>query len=155
MGDFRLNVTNTETVAELEALGVKECILSPELTLPQMRDVGGNTGAIVYGRIPLMLLEKCVSREIADCKTCDADAVLLRDRRGIEFPVLREWDHRNVIYNSIPTCMSDKQDTLLRHRLSSHVFLFSVETPKQIDAVITAFEQKNALPFPTRRIGEK
>lgn len=155
VGDFRLNVTNNETVSQLEALGVEECILSPELTLPQMRDIGGNTGAIVYGRIPLMLLEKCVIREISDCKTCATDTVRLRDRKGIQFPVLREWEHRNVIYNSIPTCMSDKQDALLRYRLPSHVFLFSVEAPKQVDAVITAFKQKSALPFPARRINEK
>jgi hypothetical protein len=43
-------------------MGLEEVILSPELTLPQMRDVGGNTSAIVYGRIPLMLLEKCVGK---------------------------------------------------------------------------------------------
>ncbi len=155
VGDFRFNVTNSETVVRLEELGVRSCILSPELTLPQMRDVGGNTAAIVYGRIPLMLLEKCAIREIADCNACARDRVQLRDRRGVRFPILREWEHRNVIYNSLPTCMSDKQDTLAKHRICAHAYLFSAESANEVDRVIDAFQSGAALPFPTRRINEK
>ena len=88
----------------------------------------GNTAAIVYGRLPLMTLEKCVIREIADCATCQSEAVQLRDRRGVSFPVLREWKHRNVIYNSLPTCMSDRADALDRAGLSARHFIFSVES---------------------------
>ncbi len=152
VGDFRLNITNTQTVAKLEALGVKESLLSPELTLPQLRDIGGNSAAIVYGRIPLMLLEKCVGKEIGDCNTCEAGKLLLRDRRGVPFPVLREWAHRNVIYNSLPTSMSDRQEALQKHRVTRQHFLFSTETAQEVDAVIAAFRKGAPLPFPVRRI---
>ena len=54
VGDFRLNVTNCETVCALEDMGIPSVILSPELTLPQARDIMGDTSLIVYGRIPLM-----------------------------------------------------------------------------------------------------
>ena len=90
MGDFRFNVTNCESVCALEEMGISSVILSPELTLPQARDIKGDTSLIVYGRIPLMTVEKCVIKEIANCDTCGRNAAVLTDRRGVSFPVLRE-----------------------------------------------------------------
>ena len=152
VGDFRLNVTNGESVARWEALGVEEVLLSPELTLPQMRDVGGNTAAIVYGRIPLMTLEKCVIRELADCDSCARGSVKLIDRKGISFPVLREWEHRSVVYNSLSTAMSDREDQLTRHAIFNRHFLFSTESPDEVDRVILAYRQHRPLDGLVRRM---
>ena len=152
VGDYRLNLTNRESVARLESLGIRESILSPEMTLPQMRDVGGNTSAIVYGRLPLMTLEKCAIREISDCQSCEKNTVVLRDRRGIEFPILREWEHRNVIYNSLPTGMSDRTDQLLRAGLTAWHFIFSTEKALEVDRVIDAYLNGKAPDGAVRRI---
>lgn len=152
VGDFRFNVTNCETVCALESMGISSMILSPELTLPQARDIKGDTSLIVYGRIPLMTVEKCVIREIADCDTCDKNAAILTDRRGVRFPVLREWEHRNVIYNSLPTSMSDKQDQLAKAGITAQHFLLSIETPDEVDEVIELWKNGEALPYPVRRI---
>ena len=152
MGDFRLNVTNQATAAELEKLGIDGFLLSPELSLPQMRDLGGCAGAIVYGRLPLMLLEKCVIRELADCDACATDRVRLKDRRGAEFPVLREWEHRNVVYNSLPTCMSDRADSLERAGLTFRHFLFSIESAAEVDEVIRAFQSCRPIRGSVRRL---
>lgn len=151
-GDFRLNVTNSETVCTLEALGVEDVILSPELTLPQLRDVRGNTAAIVYGRVPLMVLEKCIGQDIADCNACNSGKMQLTDRRGVDFPVLRELDHRNVIYNSVPTGMSDRARELDRANVTHRHFVFSTETARQVDAVINAYKNGTPLPAQVRRI---
>ena len=151
VGDFRLNVTNRETVCVLEALGIHTSILSPELTLPQARDIGGDTAVTVYGRIPLMTVEKCVIKEIADCKTCSEGRAELCDRRGVTFPVLREGEHRNVIYNSLPTCMSDRRDALARAGLTAQHFIFSTETPTRVDEVIRAFCNGSPLDGQVRR----
>ncbi len=152
VGDFRFNVTNCETVCALEEMGIDSVILSPELTLPQARDIKGDTSLIVYGRIPLMTVEKCVIREIADCDTCAKNAAILTDRRGVRFPVLREWEHRNVIYNSLPTSMSDRQDQLAKAGTMAQHFLFSTETPDEVDEVIRLWKKGEALPYPVRRI---
>ena len=153
VGDFRLNVTNTATVARLEELGITdEILLSPELTLPQLRDVGGNVAAIVYGRIPLMITEKCIGREIADCTRCQAGAATLTDRRGVEFPVLREWEHRSLILNSIPTAMSDKTELLEKNRITARHFLFTTESSAEVERVIDAYRRGKALGGPVRRI---
>lgn len=152
VGDFRLNVTNCESVCTLEKMGINTLILSPELTLPQARDIKGDTSLIVYGRIPLMTVEKCVIREIADCDTCAKNSAILTDRRGVRFPVLREWEHRNVIYNSLPTSMSDRQDGLAKAGITNQHFLFSTETPDEVDEIIRSWKKEEALPCPVRRI---
>ena len=152
IGDFRFNVTNCESVCALEEMGIDSIILSPELTLPQARDIKGDTSLIVYGRIPLMTVEKCVIREIADCDTCAKNAAILTDRRGVRFPVLREWEHRNVIYNSLPTSMSDRQDQLTKAGITNQHFLFSTESPDEVDEVIKLWKKGAALPFAVRRI---
>ncbi len=153
IGDFRLNVTNTQTVAALERMGVSSVILSPELSLPRLRDIRGNTEAIVYGRLPLMTLEKCLIRDLTDCNVCETNGFELRDRRGFVFPVLREWEHRNLICNSLPTNMSDREDALVQARITARHFLFTTESADDVDAVISAFTDHAPLPFPVRRIG--
>ena len=139
-GDFRLNVFNGAAAKELERLGISEFISSPELSLAQSRDVGGS--AVVYGRIPLMTVEKCVISEVADCTACAAGKATLTDRKGIKFPVFREADHRNVIYNSFPTYMADREDELIKNRIRSRHFIFSDETPTQVDGVIRRYKEK-------------
>ncbi len=154
-GDFRLNVFNTDTVAVLEELGFVDVILSPELTLPQVRDIAGAAAVTVYGRIPLMTLEKCVICEASGCpgkdgeQSCRAD---LCDRRGVAFPVLREGRHRNVIVNSLPTSMSDRQTDLTRAGITDRHFIFTVEAPTEVDAVVAAFRSGRPTDGKVRRI---
>ena len=156
-GDLRLNVTNTQTVAALEKLGFSDMILSPELTLPQLRDIKGNTSAVVYGRLPMMLLEKCAICEVSGCngkstkQLCYAE---LTDRKGVSFPILREGLHRNVIYNSLPTNMSDRADELTRYGISSKHFIFSTEKASEVDRVISVFRSNTPLPQQVRRINK-
>ena len=54
---IRFNVYNSRTAGALAAAGAAGVDLSPELSLPQMRDLQSPVpkGAVVYGRLPLML----------------------------------------------------------------------------------------------------
>ena len=152
VGDFRLNATNNESVLQLEKLGLQETFLSLELTLPQIRDIKGNTAVVTYGRAPLMTLEKCVIKEIADCNICAKGKAILTDRRGVTFPVLREWEHRNVVYNSLPTCMSDKQEILERHGIVNRHFIFSTENKKEVEEIIRAHQKNLPVKDTVRRL---
>ena len=172
-GDLRLNVANTVAAARQLSLGVRDLILSPELTIPRMRDIAltledrghAGAGAAVYGRLPLMMLEKCAIREIyrhmkpeAVCREiCSKNAAILKDRLGKEFPVLREdspkgTGHRNLVCNSLPTGMSDRMDEVSRARLCQHHYVFTVESPAEVDKVITAYRQGKALGGEVRRM---
>lgn len=154
-GDFRLNIQNSEALLSAMSLGFEDVILSPELSLPKLRDIKGKSSAIVYGRIPLMILEKCLIRELAHCpgmsgrQLCAAE---LTDRKGVEFPVVREYPHRSVIYNSLPTNMSDREAELSRAGMRSWHFIFSAESPDEVDSVIEAFREGAPLSGKVRRI---
>lgn len=150
-GDFRLNVTNSLTKAEYNKMGIERIILSPELTLPMARDIGGSV--IVYGKIPLMLTERCFIKDNFGCEKCSKAA--LTDRTGAKFPLLREFEHRNLILNSTPTYMGDKENELKAAGLNSHHFIFTVESAKEISDIISAYKNKKPLPFAVRRMGKR
>ena len=141
-GDIRLNVCNNATVRVYEQIGFEDVILSPELSVAQMRDIGGKSLALIYGRVPLMVTEKCVSSEIADCDRCKKGAVMLTDRKGISFPVLREFEHRSLIVNSVPVYMADRQDLLDKNRLTMSHFIFTTESASEVATVIRAYEKR-------------
>ncbi len=151
-GDFRLNVTNGKTLRVLLDAGFADVLLSPELTLPQLRDITGACDAIVYGRVPLMLLEKCAAKECGDCTQCEKGHNVLIDRRGERFPILRLPPHRNLLYNSRPTVMSDRRAELARAGITAGHFIFSVESAKEVDRVIAAYEDGTPMPGQLRRI---
>lgn len=151
-GDFRLNITNRRTAETYEERGLGDYLLSPEMTLPQLRDIGGASRVTVYGRIPLMVTEKCVGRELGSCESCTDGRAMLTDRRGVRFPVLRAWKHRSLIVNSVPHYMADKKDELARNGLTRQHFIFTVETPKEISAVLRAYERGLSPTGEVRRI---
>lgn len=169
LGDFRLNVTNTLAAARLFSMSrdvvgtsFSGLILSPELTLPRLRDLHrafpGRVETIVYGRLPLMLLEKCVVRELypdkpgsagVACRLCGENRASLRDRRGMVFPILREFPHRNLILNSLPLSMTDRPEALAGADIHRRHFLFTTESPEAVDAVIRCDRQGLPLDAPS------
>ena len=153
IGDFRLNITNCASFNAYLSLGLETAILSPELTLPQARDIGGSV--IVYGRIPLMLTERCFMRENFGCKSCSAAS--LTDRKGEKFPMMREYPHRNIIFNSTPTYMGDRGRELGEFSISSRHFIFSVESGDEIASALSDFERGAPLSCAknVRRIGRR
>jgi len=156
-GNFRLNVCNNETMKRYEDMGFEDVILSPELTLPRIRDIGGKSVTLVYGRIPLMITEKCVGTECGGCQTCESGKAQLVDRMGKKLPVLKVWKHRSAIFNCVPVYMTDKQDALREAGIRSQHFIFSTESAKQVDTLVRAFKAKAEFPLggTVRRIQQK
>ena len=145
VGDIRLNAYNNSSVSAFEELGFESVILSPELSLAQQRDIGGRSASVVYGRLPLMITEKCVGRELGGCAACDAGKTVLRDRRGVEFPVMRRYEHRSVIFNSVPIYMADRSGALKDNRLTMQHFIFTVENRATVDRIIDSYESGIAI----------
>ena len=146
-GDMRLNIWNPYSAAVYENFGFESVIISPEVPLAKAARLGAGIarGAVVYGKIPVMTLEKCIIRDMngstlarEKCKICDAKKfTYLRDRTDTVFPVAREAGHRNVIYNSVPIYMLDKD----AQGLFAH-FVFTDEKPGEVDAVIEKANKK-------------
>ena len=150
-GDFRLNIMNSFTRDAYISLGIEEFVLSPELTLPQARDIGGYT--IHLGRIPLMLTERCFIKENFGCQKCNK--AHLEDRMGERFPIIREFEHRNLILNSRLTYMGDKKNDLSAARLIRGHYIFSIESADEVARLLEAYKNGDRLPYEVRRLGKR
>jgi putative protease len=141
-----LNVMNSLSMDVAKSLGIDKVIISNECTLEKFGKVSSSTpiGLTVYGRIPLMLLEKCVASEVSSCDHCTKAIANITDRRGISFPILREFEHRNVIYNSAPTYMADKESELSRAGITNRHFVFSTETQNEVDYIISCHKNQSS-----------
>lgn len=151
IGDFRLNVMNSYTLDAYSRLGIDDIILSPELTARDAERLGARE--IVYGRIPLMLTERCFMRDLYGCRNCSS--VGLTDRRGIEFPAVREFEHRNLIFNSAITYIADKPELL--HSFGKRHFIFTTESADEIGDAYRAYRDGASAPSGAsiRRIGKR
>ena len=103
-GDGNLNATNTHTAKIYKEMGFSGVCVSPEVTPKAVKtDIGEYP---VYGRQVLMHTENCIIKNISGCvKDCKA---VLTDRTSARFPVWGEYNHRNLIFNSLPTYLLDK-----------------------------------------------
>lgn len=111
-GDFGLGFTNTLTGEELARLGFASATASFECRLSQIRDLGKAlpTEAIVYGRLPLMLMEHCILKNRGQGCHCEEAPQALQDRKGEAFPVEPAWGCRNELFNAKTLWLADKAD---------------------------------------------
>jgi len=109
-GDFGLNVFNSETLYVFRNLGLKSATLSFELRLAEIRDMSKpiDTELLVYGRLPLMITENCIVKNITGACTCDSFSGLT-DKKGALFPIVPEFGCRNVLLNSKKLFMADRR----------------------------------------------
>lgn len=133
IGGTRLNIFNT-AAAEFYLQYLQGVILSPELILPQIRDIGCEAkGALVYGRLPLMTF----ARRLGGGTTG------LCDRTGAVFPVLPEGT-RDIIYNSVPVYMADRAAALKSAGITLSLFSFTTETKSEVARIVDAY--RHGLP---------
>ncbi len=150
VADFRFNIMSSYSSAAIAELGIDVPMLSPELTYPEAREIGGRE--LAYGRIPLMLTERCFISENFGCDRCGKSG--FTDRMGKKFPILREYKHRNIIFNSAVTYTADKP--IDGAGLYPH-FIFSTESCREVDRIIDAYEKRLGAPsnMQIRRIGKR
>lgn len=91
---------------------------------------------IVYGYYPLMTTANCVHK---NTKGCDKKQKLiyLKDRYNKSFAVCNNCKEcYNTIYNSLPTMLTNNISKLKEAGIRSFRYSFTIETPKQIKAVM-------------------
>ena len=66
-----------------------------------------------------------------------------------------EYPHRNLILNSRPTYVGDKQDELRKYFIRSHHFLFTVESAEEVLRALNAFSKGESLGTNVRRVGKR
>lgn len=140
---FSVNVFNSHSVGVLEALGVKEITLSPELTLGRIEKMGGKAkrGIIGYGRLPLMLTRNCPVKNGKDCQDCKSNS-FLTDRMNMKFPVVCSFGASEIL-NSQPIYLGDRTDEI--KNVDFITFYFTKEKKETAEAILEAYRKGRAV----------
>ncbi len=131
-GDFGLNVFNSRSLDYLRRKGLRSACVSFELRFAQIRDLRKAlpAEAIVYGRLPLMILEN----DLAEGR----EGRRLRDRTGASFPLLPVCGRRTEVQNSRPLWLADRPE-VRRVGLSFGRLRFTTERPGECVRVFRAY----------------
>lgn len=148
IASFRINATSKAAADGTVSLGAGYVTLSPELKLPAVADICKSiprAGAVVYGKLPLMLLRRCIMSDAGCSGKCGGSGCLLpatmSDRKGASFNVIPVGGKVNVILNSVPIYAADKQESLSGSGIVH--FIFTDESAVEAEQVIYAY--KNGL----------
>ena len=147
-GDFGLNMYNSGAISMAKKLGLTSATLSYEMTMPQIRDVSKLVPCelLIYGRMPLMVMENCLIHNKAGECNCHQGSIKLTDKTGAEFPVIKDGDScRSVLLNSKKLSWLDRQEDLSHLGLWATRLYFTTENPKEVDRILADYVHPN--PF--------
>ena len=144
VASMRLNISCTAAARELARAGDVRIILTPELGTAALRSISKEvpvTGAVVYGKVPLMLMRRCIMSDKSCSGNCGGDGCHLpadlSDRRGAKLSVIPVGDRVNVILNPNVIYMADKMNELTA-QIAEH-YIFTDENAAAVRCVIKAY----------------
>jgi putative protease len=139
-GDFGLNIFNSQALKTIKDLGFVSATLSFELRMGAVRDMSKaiDTELIVYGRLPLMLTENCLIKCSTGVCTCDNFSGLM-DKQGASFPVVPEYECRNVVLNSKKLFLADKRNVTEALGLWAQRLMFTTENAPECTSVMKRY----------------
>ena len=138
-GDYGLNIYNSQAVNLMRELELQSVTLSFEMTMPQIRDVSKAVPCeiLVYGRLPLMVTENCLTKGRNGNCTCNLSMGKLVDKTGAEFPIIKDGDRcRSILLNGKKLNWLDRQKDLNRLGLWGIRMYFTTESPREVDHVL-------------------
>lgn len=140
LADTGLNIFNSLSLKTAKEIGVKSAVLSAEILLEDVKELDNELpkGIISYGNIPLMLFKNCPVKNGITCKECKQNGSIT-DRKGTVFPVRCRMGYSELL-NSVPICLSDKQDLL--SLLDFQILYFTKETKEQTEQIINDYIYK-------------
>ena len=147
-GDFGLNLFNSVATDTARELQLRSATLSFEMTLAQIRDISKALPCelLVYGRLPLMITENCLTQGRTGSCTCHLTPTKLTDRTGADFPVIKDGDTcRSVLLNGKKLNLLDRQEDLTRLGLWATRLYFTTENPREVDLVLAS--RRTPTPF--------
>ncbi len=134
---FGTNIFNSASLRQYAALGAEKALLSPELSVGQLRALGEALprGIFAYGRLPLMLTRNCPVRNKFACGACGQNGKLT-DRRQQQFPV-ECVSGCSELLNSRPIVLSDRPDAA--EDADFLYFHFTTETKAEAERVLNDY----------------
>ncbi len=147
--DWGLNVTNADSAAVLADLGADLVWASPELSGEQTAALAAGSpvplGALVAGRVELMVAEHCVLQAVGACSHACASCErrrgtwVLRDRKDYGFPVTTDAAGRAHVYNSVPLDLSRSLAEVLDTGVAAIRLELRTESPDEAARLTSAW----------------
>lgn len=133
------NIFNSAALSHYENMGINKALLSAEMTLNQVRNLGGNIkrGVLAYGRIPLMLTRNCPVKNKKSCDECRRQSSLT-DRKNISFPVDCSSGCSELL-NSQPVFMADRLNEI--KNADFMLLYFTTESREEVSEIIEAYKK--------------
>lgn len=139
-GDFPLNIFNSYSMDIAAGAGLLSVTASFELTMEQIKQLSKplDTEIIVYGRLPVMLTERCLIKTSAGRCACSTPSRMSDDFGGV-YPVLREAVCRNAVYGPMKVFLADRLDEVLLAGVRGMRLLFTNEGARECVEVAKSF----------------
>ncbi len=135
-GDMFLNLTNSKTADVYNAYNFSSAAISSEIMPRGLAFLPMAYEYCVFGRLPLMHTAVCLIKNTGKkCQTSGCSATLT-DRTGAEFVLMREYGHRNVLYNSVRLDLTDKAKELRKCGVGLYTYYITDETPGEVSDAI-------------------
>lgn len=142
-GEWRLNISNSLTADVFS--GLKCITISPELNLHDIKRVVNHTPdveteLIGYGHIPLMIMKNCPVKALGRCQKGN-NIYKLKDRKGIEFPMMCTSGCKSVLLNSKPIYTADMINEIRDTNINCIRLNFTIENPSECVKVLEMYRE--------------
>lgn len=154
IADSPLNIFNIYTNSLLLQEEAKMIVISPELTLEELKEIAayGPVECIAHGRLELMESEHCLVGGLlggfsgtnkGQCSTpCKAGNFMLEDEKKYTFPLLVDHQCRTHLLNSRALCMLEYVPDLLESGVTSlRIETLGMENAEEIRKVTLAYRK--------------
>ncbi len=140
-GGLGLQAANAGALQCMRETRLASATLSPDLSMAQVRAMPKPLPAelVVYGRLPVMLLNRCIIKKSAGRCNCH-NPCSISNREGAVFPIMREFGCKNVIYDNQKLFLADHRRDYERAGLWAIRLEMTTESPRECAAVVKAYK---------------
>ncbi len=154
VADFSLNAANELSVDWLLGKGAIRVAASYDLSFDQLDDLlgavrGDLLEVVVHQHMPMFHMEHCVfcaflspGTDKSNCgRPCDTHVVKLRDRVGVDHPLMADVGCRNTLYNAVPQTAAEYLPRLVKRGARHLRIEFLDDTPAQAGRTIQLYRE--------------
>lgn len=131
-GDYGLNLANAFAAESMVRIGLASVTASFQLSAKQIGALASaaNTEMIVYGRVPVMVTERCLIRASSGRCSCSTPTSM-SDPFGNIWPVEKELSCRNMVYDRKKIFLADRPGVYMNAGLWGARLLFTTESARE------------------------
>ncbi|QDU93069.1 DUF3656 domain-containing U32 family peptidase [Lignipirellula cremea] len=166
--DFSLNAANELTAHWLHEAGAERVTASYDLNREQLLDLAAAAAVdwlevVVHQHMPMFHMEHCVFCAVLSPGTnkhncgrpCDVHQVQLRDRTGVEHPLLADVGCRNTLFNATPQSAAEIVPALLASGVKHFRVELLQQSPFELQPIVTLYQQLLAGEVTGREVWRK